>query len=58
MTASMHIAMNDLRLDALYVVYPGTRRYVLDHRLEQAAPSRPIEVVPVADLGRMQADWM
>ena len=58
MTASMHIAMNDLRLDALYVVYPGTRRYALDHKLERAMPSRPIEAVPIADLGRMRADWM
>ena len=58
MTASMHIAMNDLRLDALYVVYPGTRRYALDHNLERAMPSRPIEAVPIADLDRMRADWM
>ncbi len=28
-TPSMTTAMNELRLDALYVVYPGTRRYVL-----------------------------
>jgi hypothetical protein len=28
-TPSMRIAMQDLELDALYVVYPGTRRYAL-----------------------------
>ncbi|MCY7307853.1 MAG: ATP-binding protein [Rhodoferax sp.] len=58
MTPSMHIAMNDLQLDALYVVYPGTRRYALGHSFERATPSRPIEAVPLADLGRMQADWL
>lgn len=26
---SMHVARHDLRLEALYVVYPGTRRYTL-----------------------------
>jgi len=34
MTASMHIALADLRLDALYVVYPGERRYALADRTE------------------------
>ena len=29
LTPSMRIAMQDLGLDALYVVYPGTRRYAL-----------------------------
>lgn len=28
-TKSMHIAMDDLKLDALYVVYPGAHRYAL-----------------------------
>ena len=41
MTPSMHIALQDLHLDALYVVYPGTQRY----RLADAA-----EVVPLAAL--------
>ena len=40
-TASMHTALRDLRLDALYVVYPGALRY----RLAEA-----IEVVPIAEL--------
>jgi predicted AAA+ superfamily ATPase len=39
MTASMRIALNDLSLDALYVVYPGARRY----RLAQG-----VEAVPLA----------
>lgn len=28
-TPSMRIAMNDLKLDSLYVVYPGLHRYKL-----------------------------
>jgi uncharacterized protein len=42
MTKSMHIALADLGLDALYVVYPGPRRYRLHPR---------VEVLPIADLG-------
>ena len=34
MTASMRIALNDLALDSLYVVYPGDRRYRLGERVE------------------------
>ena len=41
LTASMRIALADLSLDALYVVYPGTRRY----RLADA-----VEAVPLAAL--------
>ncbi|WP_395701388.1 ATP-binding protein [Aquabacterium sp.] len=33
-SASMHIAMQDLKLDALYVVYPGQHRYALADRME------------------------
>ena len=33
-TASMQIAMHDLQLDRLYVVYPGERRYALTERIE------------------------
>jgi predicted AAA+ superfamily ATPase len=40
-TPSMQIALRDLGLDALYVVYPGARRYRLSDR---------IEVVPLAAL--------
>lgn len=34
LTPSMRIAMRDLRLDALYAVYPGERRYLLSERIE------------------------
>jgi hypothetical protein len=34
LTPSMQIALRDLRLDALYAVYPGTRRYALADRIE------------------------
>lgn len=34
LTPSMRIAMDDLKLDALYVVYPGQHRYVLAPRVE------------------------
>jgi predicted AAA+ superfamily ATPase len=34
LTPSMRIAMADLGLDALYVVYPGDRRYALAERVE------------------------
>lgn len=34
LTPSMHIALQDLALDALYVVYPGQRRYPLAPRVE------------------------
>jgi predicted AAA+ superfamily ATPase len=33
-TSSMHIAMADLKLDALYVVYPGLHRYRLADGIE------------------------
>jgi uncharacterized protein len=33
-TASMKIAMQDLQLDRLYVVYPGQQRYALAERME------------------------
>jgi uncharacterized protein len=41
LTPSMTTAMKDLRLDALYVVYPGTRRYAL---------TAEVQVVPLAAL--------
>ena len=34
LTPSMRIALQDLELDALYVVYPGDRRYTLAQRVE------------------------
>ncbi len=41
MTLSMRIAMQDLALDVLYVVYPGTRRYALAPGAE-AVPLRSL----------------
>jgi len=41
MTTSMRVALSDLQLDRLYVVYPGTKRYRL---------SPQVEVVPLAAL--------
>ena len=34
LTPSMRIAIQDLRLERLYVVYPGTRRYAITERVE------------------------
>jgi len=56
MTVSMNIAIHDLKLDALYVVYPGSRRYALNpgpgHR-----PGVPIVAVPLSELALLPADW-
>lgn len=41
LTASMRVALNDLKLDRLFVVYPGTQRYTL---------SEQVEVVPLRAL--------
>jgi hypothetical protein len=40
LTPSMRIAVNDLKLDRLVVVYPGERRYAL---------AEGVEVVPLAE---------
>jgi uncharacterized protein len=53
MTASMHIALQDLKLDALYVVYPGQLRYTL----AQHTRSVPVEAVPLRDLAYIAANW-
>jgi hypothetical protein len=34
LTPSMRIAMSDLRLDHLYVVYPGEKAYTLGRKIE------------------------
>jgi predicted AAA+ superfamily ATPase len=44
MTKSMHVALADLKLDALRVIYPGDRRYKL-------APK--VECVPFTELARL-----
>jgi len=41
LTPSMRIALNDLKLDRLVVVYPGERRYGLADR---------VDVIPLMDL--------
>ncbi|MFZ4694816.1 MAG: ATP-binding protein [Verrucomicrobiia bacterium] len=43
LTPSMRIALADLKLDELHIVYPGARRYTLAKR---------VEVVPLAELVR------
>ena len=35
-TRSMHVALSDLSLDHLWVVYPGSREYLLDERISAA----------------------
>ena len=47
MTRSMHIALADLKLDALYVVYPGSLRYPLADRVEAV----PLAAVASGSLG-------
>ncbi len=41
MTRSMHIALENLKLDELIIVYPGERRYTL---------AKGVEVLPLAEL--------
>lgn len=56
MTASMYIALQDLHLDALYVVYPGEQRYTL--LLASATPSGVgVQAIPLTDLASIRADW-
>jgi hypothetical protein len=47
LSPSMRIALTDLKLEALWVVYPGERRYRLEER---------VEVVPLADLVAQSPD--
>lgn len=56
MTASMHIALQDLKLDALYVVYPGERRYTLTSTRNVPA-TVPVEAIPLTDLAHLWPDW-
>lgn len=50
-TPSMHTALKDLKLDALYVVYPGERRYAL------SAHGPVVQAIPLRDLAHLPADW-
>ena len=45
-TRSMIIALNDLRLDALYVVYPGETRYAIDDRIVAVPGGAPLRRQP------------
>jgi len=45
MTKSMHIAMNDLKLERLWVVYPGTKGYPLHEK---------VECIGIQDLARVR----
>ena len=47
-TRSMAVALDDLRLDALYVVYPGDVRYDIDDRITALPASAPF---PASDAG-------
>ena len=47
MTKSMRVVMQDLELDQLYVIYPGTRRYKLDEG---------VEVVPLEMIAQLPKD--
>ena len=46
MTRSMGIAMNDLKLDELIVIYPGLRSYPLSDRAR---------VLPLAEIGTIRS---
>ena len=48
LTPSMRIAMEDLKLDRLMVVYPGTRRYPL---------AEGVEVVPFGSCASVTSQW-
>ncbi len=48
LTASMRTAMKDLALEALYVVYPGSRRYALANRIEAMPLDALVEALAAA----------
>ena len=56
LTQSMHIALHDLKLDSLYVVYPGSQRYELTPA-EGLARGVRVWAVPLAELSGLRADW-
>lgn len=43
-TRSMTVAVNDLGLEALYVVYPGNTRYAIDDRITAVPAGEPFSV--------------
>ena len=44
----MAVAVNDLRLDALYVVYPSEARYAIDDRITAIPAGVPFSVTDAA----------
>ncbi len=46
-TRSMAVAVNDLKLDALRVVYPGEMRYVIDNRITAVPAGAPFSLSDV-----------
>jgi uncharacterized protein len=52
MTPSMRTALDDLALEALYVVYPGTRRYRLAGAVEAVPLSALLEPTPGMEVDR------
>ena len=42
-TKSMHVALEDLKMERIWVIYPGTRRYEMDEKIT-ALPLRDIAV--------------
>ncbi len=56
MTASMHIALQDLKLDALYVVYPGELRYTI-RPASGTSTGVAVEAIPLTDLAHVRANW-
>ena len=48
-TRSMAVAVDDLRLDALYVVYPGETRCAVGEKIAAVPAAAPL---PLDDLGR------
>ncbi|MBI5470861.1 MAG: ATP-binding protein [Ignavibacteriae bacterium] len=45
MTKSMHIALNDLKLDRLWVIYPGNSSFPMHEK---------VECVPLAEMGKIR----
>jgi len=50
-TKSMHIALKDLSLERIWVVYPGEDRYPMHERIE-ALPLREIHRISAEALGK------
>jgi predicted AAA+ superfamily ATPase len=53
LTPSMRIALADLALDSLFVVYPGARRYRLSERVE-VVPLAAVQALPRTETGKLQ----